>query len=576
MKIKELFDIRKLSPFEKVLYVFFLMSFLVSTYVVLYKISMSKSSLTPRVGGVIKEGVLGSARFINPVLIDPVSAGADADVSALLYSGLLKVGDNGELVKDLAEDYTISENGKEYTFILKKGVKFHDGHELNANDVLFTINRIQDPRSKSPLQGLWQDVVVRVIDEYKLKFILPEASVDFLENLTVGILPEHLWSVVTPEAMQYSILNEHPVGSGPYKFKEMVKDENGLPQLYRFERYSDYHLGAPYIEYLEIKSYPNKNALLDALKEREINASADLNPEEFSALKTDLKILSMPQPRIFAVFFNPVHNKALSDKNLRLALVKSVDKEYITGKILHNYADVIDSPIPYPNAQKIAELLKLNDIRSEKSDEAKNDSEEKNVEYYLKHAGYEKKNENGLWVNKSGQTLSLFLSIPDVPELQKVAKALTDMWKQNGIDVKIRTYELGDFGKNVIRERNFDMILFGEAPGRMLDLYSFWHSTETEDPGLNLAYYKNKKVDELLKKSLKERNKMKRMKYIHDAAQIIKEDAPALFLYSPRFLYALPKNLKNIKEHMINMPYERFSNINKYFFESERIWNILK
>ncbi|MEZ4199988.1 MAG: ABC transporter substrate-binding protein [Candidatus Paceibacterota bacterium] len=161
----------------------------------------------PHSGGTLVEGVVGTPRFINPVL---AIGRADHDLVALTYSGLMKLDTDGNLVPDLAKDITVSEDGTVYNITLNEDRYFHDGTPLTAADVLFTIGLIQDPELKSPLRGNWAGVVVEELGEYELNLILEDAYAPFLENLTVGILPKHIWSGLSTEEMPLAntILNQ--------------------------------------------------------------------------------------------------------------------------------------------------------------------------------------------------------------------------------------------------------------------------------------------------------------------------------------------------------------------------------
>ncbi|MCH7975051.1 MAG: ABC transporter substrate-binding protein, partial [Bacteroidetes bacterium] len=115
------------------------------------------------------------------------------DLTALVYSGLLKATPDGGLVPDLAKSYTISNDGLNYTFVLRDDITFHDGEPITIDDILFTIEKTQDPTLKSPKRANWDGVAVTKINGQKIQFILRQPYAPFLENTTLGILPRHLW-----------------------------------------------------------------------------------------------------------------------------------------------------------------------------------------------------------------------------------------------------------------------------------------------------------------------------------------------------------------------------------------------
>ncbi len=145
----------------------FYILFFVSLCLIIQYYWSKNSIIVPREGGKYTEAIIGQPRFINPLLA-PFND-ADRDISQLVFSGLMKYDDEGKIIPDLAENYEIKEDGKIYEFSLRKGIKWHDGVDFNANDVIFTIKILQDPEYTSPLRINWQGVKVEKIDDFKVR-----------------------------------------------------------------------------------------------------------------------------------------------------------------------------------------------------------------------------------------------------------------------------------------------------------------------------------------------------------------------------------------------------------------------
>ena len=201
----------------------------------------------PISGGDYSEGIIGQPMYVNPVL----AAGneADADMARLIYSGLFKYGSDGKIVPDLAESYDVSNDQLTYTVHLKQNVKWHDGEPFSSDDVLFTIQAIQDPAFKSPLRQNWQGVGMEQIDESTIKFVLPAPYAFFLNNLTVGIIPKHVWETVAPTNFSLAEYNLRPVGTGPFEFSDFQKDSGGMILSYKLTSNPDYFGDKPYLGY---------------------------------------------------------------------------------------------------------------------------------------------------------------------------------------------------------------------------------------------------------------------------------------------------------------------------------------
>ena len=174
---------------------------------------------TPDYGGSFKEGIVGEPRYINPLLSQ--TNDADRDLVSLIFSGLMKYNEEGKLIPDLAKSYEISSDGLNYTLYLKEGVKWHDGKPLTADDVVFTIQTAQNPDFGSLQRVNWLGVDVEKINDFTIILKLKNKYAQFLNNLTINILPKHVWQNVKAINFALSDFNSKPIGSGPYKFKRL-------------------------------------------------------------------------------------------------------------------------------------------------------------------------------------------------------------------------------------------------------------------------------------------------------------------------------------------------------------------
>ena len=147
----------------------------------------------PSSGGIYKEGIVGTPRFINPVLS---ISDADRDLTSLVYSGLMRQHTDDTLIPDLAETVEISEDGLSYFFKIRDDAVFHDGEPVTSEDIIFTILTTQNPIIKSPKRANWDGITIEKIDDKNLTFHLQQPYAPFLNNTTLGILPKHIWQGV--------------------------------------------------------------------------------------------------------------------------------------------------------------------------------------------------------------------------------------------------------------------------------------------------------------------------------------------------------------------------------------------
>jgi peptide/nickel transport system substrate-binding protein len=510
------------------------------------------------------EGVMGAPRFVNPLL---AVSDADRDLSALVYSGLLKALPEGGFVPDLAQSYSISPDALSYTFAIRPDATFHDGTSVTADDVVFTIGKAQDAALKSPRRASWDGVTVEKLGERQVRFTLKQPYAPFLSSLTLGILPARLWKDVAPEAFAFSDLNVKPVGSGPYTLSAM-NTSGGSASEAVLDANPNYTLGRPYIDTIDLKFFPSEDALVDALKSGDVKSASNLSPHAAQELSNDgRRIETAPLSRVFGVFFNQNQNELLARKEVRQALDTAIDRPELIDDVLSGYGVVADGPLP-PRTGAAAVGAPSSATSSSAA-----------ARTILAKAGW-KLNGNDVFELKpktkgaASTTLALSLSTANVPELVLAAKSIEDAWTDAGVRVDVRVFEPGDLNQGVIRPRQYDALLFGIVTGRNADLYPFWHSSQRTDPGLNIASYTNAKADKYLEA-------MRRATSTDESAALyakfkaeVTADIPAAFLWSPQFAYAVPKNLQGMKLGEIAVPSDRFLSVQDWYLEADHVWKI--
>jgi peptide/nickel transport system substrate-binding protein len=542
--------------------------------------------IVPVQGGKYVEGLIGSPYNINPLYASVNDV--DSDLSYLIYSSLFKREKNGDLVHDLIRDYSISEDNRIYSMYLKEGIKWHDGLLLKADDVIFTFNLINDKQYKSPLRLSFQGVQIEKQDDYSFKFILQEPYAAFLDLLTFGILPASIWSAYSPESIQLSELNLKPIGSGPYKFKELVKEKKtGHVSEYRLEINQEYYGLEPYVD-IVFKFYPDfENAIL-ALNNGLVDGLAYL-PENYKEDIMTPKTFNFHElllPQITVAFFNQEENPALGDKVLRQALSYALDKNALVNGVLKGEAYIIDGPIlpssfaydpeikKYDyNKIKAEELLesidwKLEEINTETIEKAQTDLESLDTEskdreqaeliLFLGEGKWRKKDDNYLIIN---------VFTVDRSENIKVVEEIKKYWEDLGIKTIIHSVLASQIQQEIIQARKFDVLFYGQVLGSDPDPYAFWHSSQATENGFNIANFKNKEVDQLLEDARLITDPEKRKEKYKEFQKIISEEDPAIFLYSPLYIYPQSKKIKNFNSQLIFSPSDRFNNVSEWYLE---------
>lgn len=512
----------------------------------------------PGRGGVLKEGVVGYPSFINPILSISDSG---KDLSTLLYSGLMRLDEKGNIVPDLAESYTISEDGLVYTFKIREKAVFHDGKPITADDVIFTILKTKDPNIKSPLAPNWQGVEANKIDEKTVEIRLRSPYAPFIENATLGILPKHIWQDADIEQFTFSPYNFDPIGSGPYKVKRIKRTGNETLSYYELEAFSKYAPGRKNISTIFVYFFKDTEELVRALERGTVN-SAVIQSSEMTAelVKKGYHVEKVPLLRTFGVFFNQNQATIFTDQAVRIALSLAVDKEQIVNDVLGGYGNAEYGPFPVSLVGTEIASSTPADIERAKT---------------LLEANGWKLNADGIREKKDAggsKLLSFTLTTSDNSELAKTAEILRARWKEIGADVSIVVMTPSELTSNAIRPRKYDALLFGEITGRGYDVFSFWHSSERKDPGLNIALYTNIKADGALELLRIAATPEERTELVKKLVSVIQSDAPAVFLYSPELIYVLPKNLKGVELPALEVSSERWSIIFASYLKAKRVW----
>ncbi len=529
------------------------------------KASSEYSVTVPHRGGKLVEGIVGTPRFINPLL---AVSDADRDLTALVYSGLLKVTPTGSFIPDLAQSYNISPDGLIYTFIIREDAIFHDGTPVTADDVEFTITKAQDTALKSPRRVSWEGVTVEKPDPKTVIFKLKQPYAPFISNLTLGILPKQQWQKLTIDEIPFSSLNTEAIGSGPYKIASVDRSSDSNPVEVTLESNPDYTLGEPYIETLDLKFYSNEKALVTALHDGKVESASNLTPSSGKGLEGSIRVLYAPLTRVFGVFFNQNQNELLARKEVRKALSLAVDKDSIINDVLLGFGTKADGPLP-PVAAKA--LIASSETASTST------AGLETAEKTLVAAKWEKNPDTGVYEfngKNESSILSLSLATANIPELVESARRIEENWKELGAQVDVRVFEPTDLNQGVIRPRKYDALLFGIVTGKNSDLYPFWHSSQRNDPGLNVALYTNAKADKILEKMRVSTSTSVIATQYELLKKEIDTDIPAIFLWSPDFIYAVPEKLNGVALGEITTPSDRFIGIEKWYVETDHVWKI--
>jgi len=529
------------SLFERILVIVASIILVFGSFSAVLKLNDQFVVQVPKDGGELHEGMIDTPRFVNPVL---ATSDTDRDLSSLIYSGLLRINNAGELIPDLAESYSVSEDGLTYYFKIKEDAVFHDGTPVTTEDIIFTISKTQEPAIKSPKRPNWDGVHVEKINEREIEFTLNAPYAPFIYNTTLGILPKHRWQDITTEEFPFTALNTNGVGSGPYQIEKIERDENEIIISYELHGFSKYAISKPHITKIFVNFYKTEDELIEAFNKKQITSLHSISPKNIDALNMKKEeIIRLPYSRIFALFFNQNKSSLLTSKTVREALDSSIDRPALIESVLNGYGTPLYSPLSIFSPATTTDAHSI-----EKAKE--------------------------ILDGKDLSTATLKISTNNVPELIAVGENITQTFNEIGIKTELQIHDINELTSTVIRPREYEAILFGNVINRDLDYYAFWHSSQRNDPGLNLALYTSIESDTALETARDTLDMEEKLPLLQKFEKEVINDVPAVFLYSPDFIYIVPQIVNAQFPHIVVTSSDRFAEVYNWYMETEKVWKI--
>ncbi|MBI5728735.1 MAG: peptide ABC transporter substrate-binding protein [Candidatus Magasanikbacteria bacterium] len=568
----------------------------------------------PKEGGEYSEAIVGQPKYVNPLFAGRNDV--DADLVALVYAGLFRRAKDLTLTPDLAESYTVSDDKKTYIMTLRQNLRWSDGEPLTAEDVVYTFELIQNPEVGSPLLAAFQGVKAEKIDDRTVRFTLKEPFVPFLGSLTVGIIPEHIWSNSAPSAIRLAKSNLQPVGAGAWQFNKLLKGGAGKIDSFTLTRNQWYHGDKPYIKTLTFKFFDDYQGASEALRAQTVNA-LNFVPRPIQNKLTGKSLLSyhLQLPQYTALFFNQATENLLKEDALRLALAQAIDKKRLVTEALDGLGEVIEGPILpgstgfnsatkplgvdlaaanalldktwlrlepegyfklrydtlFKNYQAELETFK----KANSSTPDKITAREQAINKQLTSAVRQEMAADQTFYrrNKDGRLLELAVTTVDAPEYTKVAELIVAMWRDLGIRATVVAIDSRQIVRDILKNRSYQVLLYGEIIGYINpDPFPFWHSSQAEYPGLNVAVFTNRNADKTLESVRSEQNETKRIDAYVKFQEILAKEIPAVFLFSPRHTFMVTSNVQGIEDARLETPSDRFNDLSHWYIKTKWQW----
>lgn len=504
----------------------------------------------PAAGGILTEGVFGSFTNANPMY---ATGPVDSAVSKLVFAGLLKYDSNNDLVGDLAESWKMDQTELVYTVTLRPSLLWQDGKPLTAKDVVYTYKTIQNPDAKSPLLSSWQGITVSAKDDRTVVFTLPSVLSSFQYSLTTGIVPEHLLADIPPAQMRATQFNTSaPVGAGPFKWSaiEVANVEKAQQGRIGLDPNEHYHSGQPSLQRYIVRYFTDQKQMIDSFEKNELTAMSGLDtvPDAFN-MDLSIEQYSIPVTAQVMVFFKTSH-EFLADTKVRQALVHAADTDKIVSSIGY---PIIASNQPFlpghPGYDKSIAQLPYNQAAAAK---------------LLDQAGWAV-GKDGIR-EKNGKQLAFTLYSQSTSEYAYVTQKLQVDWSKVGVKVDVLLQTDSDL-QTTVTGHNYDALLYGISIGPDSDVYAYWGSTQADERAanrVNFSEYKSTAADRALEAGRTRTDRVLRAVKYRPFLETWRNDAPALALYQPRYLYITKGTIHGFDPHTVNAASDRYANVSNW------------
>ena len=512
----------------------------------------------PARGGVYIEGVAGNPQYINPVLCQYNEV--DRDLCALIFNGLLKLDDKGEWQPDLAESWEVDPNGDVYTFTLRSDIRWHDGLRITADDVIFTVQLMQDPALPvlPDLANLWRSVIATKADDRTVVFQLSQpyaAFPDYVTSRWFGVIPKHYWERYDPEDIPKAQLNTQPIGSGPFRLVEIDSQHARLePVIQQFDE-------PPYLDALEFRFFPDYPSILAAAEAGEVHGVSRVLPEYQKQAEAipDLQLFTSPMPGYTMALFNFDSADApfLADQAVRQALAYALDRDKLLNEIVPGVGLKADSAI-LPGTWAYNPDIPTYDYDPERAMKM------------LEEAGWVDEDNDGVR-EKDGQELAFTIISDDAPHSIGISQALAQDWARIGVHVTPQPVSFTGMMTDFLAPRKFDMALVSLELVGDPDPYPLWHSSQISPKGQNFGGWQNREADILMEQARLTSDQEIRRQLYGEFQRIFATDLPAILLYYPLYTYAASTAVHDMEVGPLNEPADRFKTFAKWYINTRKI-----
>ncbi len=483
-------------------------------------------------GGTYTEATLGKISSLNPLF---ATTSSEKVLSKLMFATLTTIDYSGNPGMMLAESLVSSENGKVWTMKLRDGLKWSDGEPLTNEDVLFTIDLIQNPVVNTIYGSNLENVKVTENESGEIVFNLPAVYADFSTALEIPIVPKKELEDAPLKTLVEDDFSSTPVTSGAFKFNALQTTTGSTEEVVYLAANPYYYLGRPMVNTFAVHTFESKDGIADALNASSVTATAELGGLDADKITSGNFAKRESSVNVGAFVFFNLKSHFLKNLELRTTIREGINLAKLREKAPGTVA------LDYPLTSAQIQLSVYPEIPAENFLEATTKIEE-----------FEKE-----------ETIALNIATVNSGYLPAVAEELKNQLVLLGIDANLIVYEENqDFIANIIAKRNYDILVYEVELGAEPDLLPYYHSSQTKSSGLNLSNYNNVVVDDLIVGARETLDEGLRVKKYESFLSYWVHDVPAIGLYQANMTYIYNKNVRSYGEEVqLVTAIDRFSDV---------------
>jgi peptide/nickel transport system substrate-binding protein len=508
----------------------------------------------PAYGGTYVEGVAGVPQYLNPVI---AATDVDEDIARLAFSGLTRADQTGAIVADLASTFRTESNGRIWTFDIREDATWHDGQPVTADDVVFTVKLLQDRGYVGPYSDAFRGVSVERVALRTVRFTLPDVYGPFAASTTVPLLPSHILGNVPYAELSRQPFNVNPIGTGPFRVADVDARQVVLLRNDDFYRTRPAR-GRPYLDKVILRFYPDPTEALLALSRGEIDGVGGLSSEDAERARSlkSAVLYSLPTDNFVSLFLNVRPEKVVfRDRAVRQAIATAIDR----GRVLQLAADgrgtLADEFVPSSSWAYVKDVTRY-------------PYSTEDATFLLDGADWKDHDGDGIR-DKGGQKLAFTISTSDEPARTAAAREIQRSLDAVGMSVTVKSMPFGQLVDSVARQRAFDALLVEIAVSGDPDPYTFFHSTEVNDPGHNFSGFSTLPIDRNLEAARRTFEERERRDLYAPVFQAISREVPIVFLYFSDYLYAQSRQTQGLRIAPLTDPRERFWNAEDWYVRTQ-------